>query len=152
MSNQPVSSSTCSQLSRINSNNVKRLNKFVLTSTRGTNMSRPTSTTTKYYISAIRRRWHCLQGVVRRRPAELNWIYSALLICARIHNAEIFKNKKLSCHREAVRLCLSVVSFNSTIPRAHYSIQIISKLSSVVSRSSISVYQVWLWLIAPKFF
>ena len=34
----------------------------------------------------------------------------------------------------------------------NYSIQIISKLSSVVSRSSASVYQVSLWLIAPKIF
>jgi len=30
--------------------------------------------------------------------------------------------------------------------------QIISKLSSIVSRSSVSVYQVWLWLVAPKTF
>jgi len=29
-------------------------------------------------------------------------------------------NKKLSCRREAAGLCLSVVSFNSTVPRAHY--------------------------------
>ena len=40
----------------------------------------------------------------------------------------------------------------SLIDSWNCSIQIISKLSSVVGRSSVSVYQVSLWLIAPKIF